>query len=107
MREFMKANEELDMKQEMTEESLDMALEGDEDEEEEERIVGQVLDEIGIQFGETVPDAPDKAPQVSVPSTGQTDTAPSKVAVGATTGGGGVDDSDVDDLQARLNNLKK
>ena len=39
MREFMKANEELDMKQEMTEESLDMALEGDEDEEEEERIV--------------------------------------------------------------------
>jgi len=104
----MKANEELDMKQEMTEESLDMALEGEEDEEEEERIVGQVLDEIGIQFGETVPDAPDKAPQISVPTTGQTDAVPSKVAVGATTGGGpAVDDTDVDDLQARLNNLKK
>ena len=94
-------------RQEMTEESLDMALEGDEDEEEEERIVGQVLDEIGIQFGDTVPDAPDKAPQVTVPGVATTTKEPAKVAVGATSGPSAADDSDVDDLQARLNNLKK
>lgn len=106
MQEFMKQNEMMEMKQEMTEENLDMALEGEEDDEEEERIVGQVLDEIGVQFGETVPSAPDKAPEVKIGTTATaTPSQPQPVAVGETGGGG--DDADVDDLQARLNNLRK
>eukprot|EP00939_MAST-03C_sp_MAST-3C-sp1_P004099 g4099.t1 len=111
MMEFMKQNEMMDMKQEMTEEHLDMALEGEDDDVEEERIIGQVLDEIGIQFDSTVPMAPDKVPDSGDKVGAKSDERPAALPVGAggvmPSGGGGGDDADVDDLQARLNNLKK
>ena len=77
--------------------AIDDAMADEDAEEEEERIVGQVLDEIGINFGEELPQA----------ATGMADpaaetAAPAKVAEPA---GGG--DSALSDLEARLNNLKR
>ena len=84
--------------------AIDDALGDDEAEEEEERIVGQVLDEIGVSFGEELPQA----------ATGMADTTPEtagpqKVAEPAGGGGvgGGGGDSTLSDLEARLNNLKR
>ena len=80
---------------------LDDAMAEDGDEEEEEKIVGAVLDEIGITFGDAIPDAPDRATQQPA------EAAPAApVPVGAEAGGGG-DNSTVSDLEARLNNLRK
>ena len=79
--------------------AIDDALADEEAEEEEERIVGQVLDEIGINFGEELPQASmGMADPAAEPAT------PAKVAEPA---GGGGDDSALSDLEARLNNLKR
>jgi len=115
MMEFMKQNELIEMKQEMTEEHLDMALEGEDDDVEEDRIINQVLDDIGIQFTDAVPMAPDSVPDSGTKVSATADARPAAVPVGAPGGagpsggggGGGDDDASVEDLQARLNNLKK
>jgi len=60
MVEFMKQTEQMEMKQEMVGDALDMAMDDAEDEEESEAIVNQVLDEIGINLGEALVDAPPK-----------------------------------------------
>jgi charged multivesicular body protein 2A len=81
--------------------AIDDALEDENTEEEEERIVGQVLDEIGISMGDEIPDAA---------GLGSLQTAnvapPAKVPTAATAVGGG-DDPALSDLEARLNNLKR
>ena len=81
---------------------LDDAMAEDGDSDEEEKIVGAVLDEIGIAFGDTVPDAP------TAMAAQQQAVAPpaAPVAVGADAGGGSGDAS-ISDLEARLNNLRK
>lgn len=81
--------------------AIDDALADDEAEEEEERIVGQVLDEIGINFGEELPTA---ASGVLATETA----APAKIAEPAGGGGGGATSDDaLSELEARLNNLKR
>jgi charged multivesicular body protein 2A len=102
MAEFEKENARTEMMQEMVGDALDDAFADDANEEEEERIVGQVLDEIGISFGEALPEAASKLPA------GSEAVAPSRVAAPVLGGGGGGgDDSQITDLEARLNNLKR
>mmetsp|Transcript_6973 Transcript_6973/g.14284 ORF Transcript_6973/g.14284 Transcript_6973/m.14284 type:complete len:148 (-) Transcript_6973:261-704(-) len=100
MAEFERENARTELMQETMGDAIDDALEEEDTAEEEDRIVGQVLDEIGISFGEELPQASQgmASPAVS--------TGPAKVAepVGA---GGSADDPALNDLEARLNNLKR
>jgi charged multivesicular body protein 2A len=96
MAEFQQENERTEMMQEIMGDAMDDVFEGEE--EEEEAIVNQVLDEIGISFGQEIPDAP----QLGTP--GVQEAAPNgKVATAA----GGGDNQALSDLEARLNNLKR
>lgn len=98
MAEFEKENAKTEIMQEIMGDTLDDALADEATEEEEQQIVSQVLDEIGISFGEELPEAALGSP-ANAESTG-----PSKVAVGE---GGGGDDAALSELEARLNNLKR
>ena len=80
--------------------AIDDAMADEDAEEEEERIVGQVLDEIGINFGEELPTA---ATGMQDPATAQS--VPTQKVAEPVGGGGG--DAALSDLEARLNNLKR
>ncbi|XP_042418575.1 vacuolar protein sorting-associated protein 2 homolog 1-like [Zingiber officinale] len=97
MQEFEMQNEKMEMVSEVMGDAIDDALEGDEEEEETEELVNQVLDEIGIDINSELV----KAPSTAVTSA----EANKKVAQveAASSEGGGI----VDDLQARLDNLRK
>jgi charged multivesicular body protein 2A len=102
MQDFERENAKTEIMQEIMGDTIDDALGGDENEEEEEAIVNQVLDEIGISFGE---DLPNTAPTGAV---GISEASPGKVAMAAATGGGGeTTDPALSELEARLNNLKR
>merc|ERR1719384_1843214 len=94
MADFEKENMKSEMMQEIMGEMLDDAMEQDGDVEESDKIVSQVLDEIGISFGEEIPDAP----AVKL-SQGQEHDDGGKSAVPIE-----ADDSALNDLEARLNN---
>ncbi len=89
MAEFMRENEKADMTQEMIGDTLDDAMEEEGTEAEENAIVGQVLDELGINMSEAAPMAP---------------VGNMKVAAGAPVEEKA--DPAISDLEARLNNLK-
>ena len=90
MQDFEKENAKTEIMQEIMGDTIDDALE------EEEAIVNQVLDEIGISFGEELPEAS------AMGTPGQMEAAPGgKVAVAET------DDPALSELEARLNNLKR
>jgi charged multivesicular body protein 2A len=96
MAEFERENAKSEMMQELMGDAIDDALADDNNEEEEDRIVSQVLDEIGVSLGEEIPDAPMlglSAGMESAPSSG-------KVAEAA-------GDPALSELEARLNNLKR
>ena len=96
MADFEKENAKTEIMQEIMGDTIDDALGDENNEEEEEAIVNQVLDEIGISFGEELPEA------TALGSPGQMETAsPGKVAVSE------ADDPALSDLEARLNNLKR
>lgn len=100
MADFERENAKSEMMQEIMGDAIDDALAEDGTEEEEERIVSQVLDEIGVSFGEEIPDAPLGVSNMQ----GQQESAPSqKVATAA----GGGDDPALSELEERLNNLKR
>lgn len=85
MREFMKQNEQMEMKQEMMGEAVEDAMDDVEDEEETDRVVNEVLDEIGINLDNQLVDAPSAQAQ------------PEEIK-----------SADADrELEARLNNLKR
>jgi len=98
MMEFEKQTEMMNMKEEMMNDVIDDAMEGEDDEEETDAVVSQVLDELGLQLTEGM---------AGLPSTGgslSTATAQGgKVAVPA----GGAAGGDDDDIQARLDNLRR
>jgi charged multivesicular body protein 2A len=54
MMDFERESEMMDMKQEMMNDTIDDAMEGEDDEEETDAIVNQVLDEIGIGLNQQV-----------------------------------------------------
>lgn len=97
MQEFERQNERMEMVTEVMGDAIDDALEGDEEEEETEELVSQVLDEIGIDIDSQLIKAP--ATSVAAPA------APTKVAQATAAN---VEDPGIDDdLQARLDNLRK
>jgi charged multivesicular body protein 2A len=109
MAEFEKENARTEMMQEVMGDAIDDALgAGDyEAEEEEDRIVGQVLDEIGISFGEELPETAgmQKPASGNAVSDGAMTSPSGKVA--EPIGAGAGSDPALDELEARLNNLKR
>ena len=86
MMEFSKQNDMMDMKEEMMSDMIDDAFQDEDDEMEEEGIVSQVLDEIGLGMGERMGD-----------------TANADLAMGNSQASAVSQD---DELQARLQNLR-
>lgn len=58
MTEFMKENEKSEITSEMIGDTLDDAFEEEGSAEEEDRIVNQVLDELGVSMSQDTPSAP-------------------------------------------------
>jgi len=93
MQEFEKQSEMMDMKEEMMNDAIDDAMGDEDDEEESERIVGQVLDELGIQMSEELTKLPSASTSIKTPGAAAKQTEP-------------LTDADAD-LQARLENLRR
>mmetsp|Transcript_20057 Transcript_20057/g.32391 ORF Transcript_20057/g.32391 Transcript_20057/m.32391 type:complete len:222 (+) Transcript_20057:167-832(+) len=96
MADFERENAKTEIMQEIMGDTIDDALGDENNEEEEDAIVNQVLDEIGISFGEELPEAS----ALGSPALMET-TSPNKVAVSE------ADDPALSELEARLNNLKR
>jgi len=94
LQEFEKQSEIMDMKEEVMNDAIDDAMGDDLDEEESDAVVTQVLDELGLQLGDQLPNLPAAANSVSTPAAKQAQTA------------GPLSDADAD-LQARLDNLRR
>ncbi|ORY13168.1 charged multivesicular body protein-like protein 2a [Clohesyomyces aquaticus] len=92
--EFEKENDIMDQRQEMMDDAIDDVT-GLEDEEEGEEVVNQVLDEIGIDLGQALGETPTGLQKTGVQE--------GRVAQAV---GGGADPGD-DDLQARLDSLRR
>jgi len=105
MADFMRENEKSEIMQDMLGDAIDDTLGEAGEEEETEKIVSQVLDEIGINFDENIPDAPMKSTGLG---TAAPESSPQPEAVaGASGGASGGNDAAFNDLEARLNNLRK
>ncbi len=89
--EFERENDIMDQRQEMMDDAIDDVT-GLEDEEEGEEVVNQVLDEIGVDLNQALGETPSGIQKAAVPE--------NRVAQAI---GGGEDD----DLQARLDSLRK
>jgi charged multivesicular body protein 2A len=109
--EFERENDIMDQRQEMMDDAIDDVT-GLEDEEEEEDVVNKVLDEIGIDLGQAVCHkiaATNRENKLTEMQLGETPSGLQKtsVAEGRTAlaeGGGNPED---DDLQARLDSLRR
>ncbi|GMH13748.1 hypothetical protein Nepgr_015589 [Nepenthes gracilis] len=97
MQEFEKQNERMELTSEVMGDAIDDALEGDDEVEETEELVNQVLDEIGVDVNQELVNAPSAVASAPV--------AKAKVAQAEATGN---EDSGIDEeLQARLDNLRR
>jgi charged multivesicular body protein 2A len=116
MADFMRENEKSDMTQEMIADTMDDAFDEEGALEEEELIVNQVLDELGIDFG-GLQDAPqtlaggvsnEKAEDTRVAAPlGVGDNSSGGGGMGGDQSGGPGGDSSMSDLEARLQNLRR
>ncbi|XP_019879319.1 charged multivesicular body protein 2a [Aethina tumida] len=104
LQEFEKQSEIMDMKEEIMNDAIDDAMEGDDDEEESDAVVNQVLDELGLQLNDTLSGLPQTAG--SLPAAGQKQPAAAAAAMEGGNGGGTMSDADAD-LQARLDKLRR
>ncbi|CAI5441706.1 unnamed protein product [Caenorhabditis angaria] len=110
MMEFEKQSEIMDMKEEIMGDAIDDALGEAGDEEETDAVVNQVLDELGIQMGEEMAGLPSAAGGLS--AGGEKVGRQAVAAGGGPSGSGGIGGSgggaDIDDdLQARLDQLRR
>lgn len=110
MTDFMRENEKSDMTQEVIADTLDDAFDEEGALEEEELIVNQVLDELGIDFG-GLQDAPTTKSGLTDAKSEDTRVA-APLGAGGTSGGGdqggsGGNDSTMSDLESRLQNLRR
>ncbi|KAI9890413.1 MAG: ESCRT-III subunit protein did4 [Vezdaea aestivalis] len=92
--EFEKENDIMDQRQEMMDDAIDDVT-GLEDEEEGEEIVNEVLDELGVEINQSLGETP----------TGLQKTSVTDGRVAQAIGGSG--DTGDDDLQARLDSLRR
>ncbi|CEM21942.1 unnamed protein product [Vitrella brassicaformis CCMP3155] len=97
MQEFMKENEKMGLTEEMMSDAVDDAMADTTDEEEEERIVAQVLDEIGVDLSGQLAAAPSGQLAAAQPMAVDAQASAQPMAVGE------MEKS----LEDRLNNLKK
>ncbi|KAL0273279.1 UNVERIFIED_CONTAM: hypothetical protein PYX00_005988 [Menopon gallinae] len=95
MQEFEKQSEIMDMKEEIINDTMEDAMEGDDDEEETDAIVSQVLDELGLQMNDQLSGLPQAGHSLSTPTATKTPVPSAPVS-----------DADAD-LQARLDNLRR
>jgi len=112
MMDFQTEEMKAEMTMEMMGDTMDEAMEGENDEEEEQVIVQQILDEIGINASQLVPDAPSFNPvgAQAEAATVAPPQAPMAMAEGMGGGGGGdggAVDPAVSELEARLQNLRR
>ena len=124
MNEFMSEQEKNDIQQEIMNDTMDEAMMEDDSEQQEDAIYNQVMDELGLQFGEEVPSAPSsevagtkavEVEQLPVPAGGPSGDNKHKggndakggenEGGGAPDGGGG--DPGISELEARLQNLRR
>ncbi|GAA6034619.1 hypothetical protein JCM8097_005426 [Rhodosporidiobolus ruineniae] len=113
LQDFEKESSMMDMKEEMMGDAIDDAMEddvGETEEEEGDRILEEVLAEIGVSVGQQLGDTPTSVPSTSISEPG----IRRAVAVGesagptpASAGGAGDAGGGIDDLQARLDNLRR
>ncbi|GAA5948611.1 hypothetical protein JCM3765_004943 [Sporobolomyces pararoseus] len=111
LQDFERESEMMDMKEEMMGDAIDDTMEdneeGEGEEEEGNKILEEVLAEIGVSVGQQLGEAPTDTPvKSSISEPG----ARRAVAVGESSsggGGGGGGDAGIDDLQARLDNLRR
>ena len=111
MREFERQNEKMESTTEVMGDAIDDAMAADGEEEESEELVNQVLDELGCGLDASLVSAPTGGVKVAVVAERAEET-PARVAEpmgadGGGRGGGGGGGSLDDDLQARLDNLKR
>jgi len=88
MQDFAREQEKSEMTGEMLGDAMDDAMMDDNDEEEQEKVVGAILDELGLKFGEDIPDVPTGEQTREAEKTEETDPA-------------------VNELEARLKNLTR
>ncbi|RHY89956.1 hypothetical protein DYB37_001207 [Aphanomyces astaci] len=105
MMEYTKESEKMEMQQEMLGDTIDDVMDADQDEEEEDKIVSQVLDEIGIDMSGALLEAPSARVPTAVAAPAPSHAASLPPAPVDASGGGG--DSAVSELEARLNNLRR
>ncbi|KAL1877394.1 ESCRT-III subunit protein did4 [Diaporthe australafricana] len=96
--EFERENDIMDQRQEMMDDAIDDAMDTGVEEEGDE-VVEQVLEEIGVDLSQSLGETPSGLPATAV--------AEGKVAQAIGSGGGGGADPGDDDLQARLDSLRR
>ncbi|KAL5598681.1 uncharacterized protein BROUX77_006515 [Berkeleyomyces rouxiae] len=103
--EFERENDMMDQRQEFMDDALDDAIDVD-DEEESEEVVEQVLEEIGVDMSGLLGETPQGLMKAQAVPEGRIAQA---VGSGGGGGGGGADmgDREDDDLQSRLDSLRK
>ncbi|KAK9894209.1 Snf7-domain-containing protein [Cystobasidium minutum MCA 4210] len=114
LQDFERESSSMDMKEEMMSDTIDdvMEDEGETEEEESDKILKQVLDEIGVSVSQQLGETPEGlgAPQVETErrqAVAVGESGPSYGGASLSAGGGGGRDPEVDDLQARLDRLRK
>jgi len=117
MTDFARENEKSELMGDMLGDAMDDAMTEEGDEEEQERIVGAVLTELGLIMTDAVPEAPGAVP-ASAAATATANPQRELQALGGGGGGGGGEgggggggggavDPAMSDLEARLNNLRR
>jgi charged multivesicular body protein 2A len=111
--EFEKENDIMDQRQEMMDDAIDDVT-GLEDEAEGEEVVEQVLEEIGVDLRQAVSILPshryadaNNFSQMGETPSGLQNTAVAEGRVAQAIGGGGAGDPGDNDLQARLDSLRR
>ncbi|OQS05895.1 charged multivesicular body protein 2a [Thraustotheca clavata] len=103
MMEYTQESEKMEMQQEMLGDTIDDVMDADQDEEEEDKIVSQVLDEIGIDMSGALIEAPSAQVAASAAPTTVAASLPPPAPVAEGPGA----DTAVSELEARLNNLRR
>ncbi|TNY17273.1 Snf7-domain-containing protein [Rhodotorula diobovata] len=126
LQDFEKESSMMDMKEEMMGDAIDDAMDdevGETEEEEGDRILEEVLAEVGVSVGQQLGEAPTSLPAAALSepgvrravAVGETSGGPSASSYGGggagASGGAGAGaaggDGGLDDLQARLDNLRR